>query len=486
MDNKIIELLNDKPFPRRLADPLFSLRLPLIIVNVITLLIVIFVGIYIYPRNPAILGTLGITLTGLFFFFSVLVLAIPDKRTNAFYLRSFRKDSESKRIREHLEVLLGNKFRLSGIRDPKKRVSYVIRPLIIASMVLRYAGARYLNLEAGNDWKARLWVSLRDAKIIFLDLRDITEFVEEEVRLCISAVSLNRIVFIVDSESDITLLKESMAQSYNLSQSQKGQLNIVSWCDSDQDNSAFMSAVRDVIENLPQDGKSFYDSSFSLVADSVYTKKQLFSERFSNWSQIILGFVLLTLLVVFPDYVEFNNLLTAALIILGLIFTVYIYYLYIKSIIGKKRKIKISGKFNVEYERYLSKQLKTAYGLSILMLSGYAISVYGVKNVYEGYVDRAVISSEESKMATIHMAMEMYRLDTGHYPSHEDGLSALLSPPLQYKDVWSGPYVDGSQFALTDSWGNQYRFWESPTTGRVELSSDGPDGIQGTFDDISR
>lgn len=85
-------------------------------------------------------------------------------------------------------------------------------------------------------------------------------------------------------------------------------------------------------------------------------------------------------------------------------------------------------------------------------------------------------------------AMELYRLDTGTYPSTAQGLNALLTPPDGIAH-WRGPYLerkifkDGQQ--LADPWGHPYvyRFPGHRAPADYDLGSLGPDGAE-SGDDI--
>src|SRR5262249_39087474 len=124
---------------------------------------------------------------------------LPRRLTNAFYLRSFRNDPATWPVRKAIQRALGRRFRLSGIRDPRRRWNPLFRMLLTVVFCFRYATPKYMNLEAGNDWKARLWRSLADARCAFLDLTDLTPFVEEEIVLAVRCLGVGRVLFIGDT-----------------------------------------------------------------------------------------------------------------------------------------------------------------------------------------------------------------------------------------------------------------------------------------------
>jgi len=83
-------------------------------------------------------------------------------------------------------------------------------------------------------------------------------------------------------------------------------------------------------------------------------------------------------------------------------------------------------------------------------------------------------------------AMLAYKLNTGDYPTAQQGLKALISPPEGVKG-WKGPYF-ASATTIIDPWGHVYHYAYPSThgqpAGKYDCWSLGPDGKDGTADDI--
>jgi general secretion pathway protein G len=80
-----------------------------------------------------------------------------------------------------------------------------------------------------------------------------------------------------------------------------------------------------------------------------------------------------------------------------------------------------------------------------------------------------------------------FNLNVGRYPTTDEGLAALISPPgtLPNPDKWEGPYTKNT-VTDPDPWGNPYQY-RSPSENSqdgYDLWSMGPDGASGTDDDI--
>lgn len=89
--------------------------------------------------------------------------------------------------------------------------------------------------------------------------------------------------------------------------------------------------------------------------------------------------------------------------------------------------------------------------------------------------------------SNIAVALDLYELDNGTYPSSEQGLEALIIEPTStpVPPNWNGPYLKKKKLPL-DPWGITYAY-DSPGVHNQEdydLYSYGPDGVEGGGDDI--
>ncbi len=91
----------------------------------------------------------------------------------------------------------------------------------------------------------------------------------------------------------------------------------------------------------------------------------------------------------------------------------------------------------------------------------------------------------ESNLST---ALDLYKMDTGQYPTTGQGLSALLTQPTAspVPAQWNGPYLKKKKIPK-DPWGRDY-VYASPGTHNPEsydLSSLGPSGTEGGSDNVN-
>lgn len=80
--------------------------------------------------------------------------------------------------------------------------------------------------------------------------------------------------------------------------------------------------------------------------------------------------------------------------------------------------------------------------------------------------------------------LDAFRLHVGSYPTTNQGLQALRTPPADLKNPakWRGPYAQKE--IPMDPWGNPYQY-ELVGPEQVRIWSWGADNADGTEDDIA-
>jgi general secretion pathway protein G len=94
-------------------------------------------------------------------------------------------------------------------------------------------------------------------------------------------------------------------------------------------------------------------------------------------------------------------------------------------------------------------------------------------------LDQGNVKTAEAQLAMLKSALDFYRLDTGTYPTTEEGLAALVRKPETGSPRWQGPYLDGP--VPKDPWGNPYvyRYPGERNPESFDLYSLGADGREG-------
>jgi len=92
--------------------------------------------------------------------------------------------------------------------------------------------------------------------------------------------------------------------------------------------------------------------------------------------------------------------------------------------------------------------------------------------------EAARINGTRGSIHTIALAIDVYQMDMGRYPSSLDDL--VTSPGSAN---WDGPYLKGGKGALVDAWTTPFTYKAAGSDYKV--ISAGPDAQMGSGDDIT-
>lgn len=76
--------------------------------------------------------------------------------------------------------------------------------------------------------------------------------------------------------------------------------------------------------------------------------------------------------------------------------------------------------------------------LVVIVIIGLLVGIVGPK--YFNQLGKSEEKIVKAQIEAFSKALDQYRLDTGHYPSTEQGLAALVSNPGN-ESKWGGPYL---------------------------------------------
>jgi general secretion pathway protein G len=95
---------------------------------------------------------------------------------------------------------------------------------------------------------------------------------------------------------------------------------------------------------------------------------------------------------------------------------------------------------------------------------------------YFAQIGKSEVKAARAQINALEKALDQYRLDTGHYPTTEQGLAALMTKPND-ETRWEGPYL--RRAVPLDPWGNAYVYKSPGEHGDIDLLSYGKDGQPG-------
>lgn len=125
--------------------------------------------------------------------------------------------------------------------------------------------------------------------------------------------------------------------------------------------------------------------------------------------------------------------------------------------------------------------IETLIVIGIILILTSSVGIMAVK-----YLDKARIVTARSQIETFSLALDSFYLDSGKYPTADQGLAALWEKPSGDSSGWNGPYV--SKPVPKDPWGNEYTYSTPGDNGLpfkiVSLGGDGKEGGEGNDADI--
>ena len=95
---------------------------------------------------------------------------------------------------------------------------------------------------------------------------------------------------------------------------------------------------------------------------------------------------------------------------------------------------------------------------------------------YFSQIGKSEVKVARAQIDALEKTLDQFRIDSGHYPSSEQGLAALTVRPAN-EARWDGPYL--KKAVPPDPWGNPYVYRMPGEHGEFDLLSYGKDGTPG-------
>jgi general secretion pathway protein G len=112
--------------------------------------------------------------------------------------------------------------------------------------------------------------------------------------------------------------------------------------------------------------------------------------------------------------------------------------------------------------------------LVVMVIIGLLAGYVGPK--YFAQIGKSEVKVARAQIDSLGKSLDQFRLDTGHYPTSEEGLGSLTTRPAN-EPKWDGPYL--SKSVPMDPWGNAYVYKFPGEHGDYDLISNGKDGQPG-------
>lgn len=116
--------------------------------------------------------------------------------------------------------------------------------------------------------------------------------------------------------------------------------------------------------------------------------------------------------------------------------------------------------------------------LVVLVVLGLLASLVAPK--YFKQIGKSEAKTARAQIEGLTKAIDLYRLDTGKFPSSDQGLAVLLSKPAN-EPKWNGPYLQKA--VPQDPWGRPYAYKSPGEHGEYDVFTLGKDGVAGGEDE---
>jgi general secretion pathway protein G len=115
--------------------------------------------------------------------------------------------------------------------------------------------------------------------------------------------------------------------------------------------------------------------------------------------------------------------------------------------------------------------------MAVIVIMGLLAGLVAVNVI--GRIDKARVTSTKANLKLLHEAVTQFKLDTGRYPTEDEGLYALIEEPSDVTGWATGGYLETTELPF-DGWGNEFYYMLNPESGKsFVIISYGADGEEG-------
>jgi general secretion pathway protein G len=94
-------------------------------------------------------------------------------------------------------------------------------------------------------------------------------------------------------------------------------------------------------------------------------------------------------------------------------------------------------------------------------------------------IDQARVTTTKANLKALHSAVTQFKMDTGRFPTEDEGLKALIERPSDVITYAPGGYLETTEIPK-DAWGRDYIYELNPESGKpFVIKSYGADGEEG-------
>lgn len=112
--------------------------------------------------------------------------------------------------------------------------------------------------------------------------------------------------------------------------------------------------------------------------------------------------------------------------------------------------------------------------MAVIIIIGFLMAMVATNIV--GKTDKARVITTKASLKTLHNAIVEFKMDTGRFPSEEEGLEVLIEAPSDVLNYEEGGYLQSTEVPA-DAWGREFIYQRYPESGKpFVVISYGADG----------
>jgi len=123
--------------------------------------------------------------------------------------------------------------------------------------------------------------------------------------------------------------------------------------------------------------------------------------------------------------------------------------------------------------------------MAVLIILGLLAAVV-VQN-FVGQTDKARVVTTKANLKLLHNSVTQFKMDTGRYPTEDEGLKSLIEQPTDVENWPPGGYLETTDIPA-DGWGREFIYQLGPEGDKpfvvISLGADGEEGGEGYDADL--
>jgi len=123
--------------------------------------------------------------------------------------------------------------------------------------------------------------------------------------------------------------------------------------------------------------------------------------------------------------------------------------------------------------------------MAVLIILGLLATL--VVRKFATQVDKARVTTTRANLKALHSAVMQFKMDTGRFPTEEEGLSVLVEEPTDVIGYEPGGYLESTELPK-DAWGRDFIYQRYPESGKefaiISRGADGEEGGEGYDADL--